>query len=136
MRAFLIDGTAFCYRAFHAIRELSTSDGRPTNAVYGFAKMLEALQRRERPDYLSVAFDVGEPTFRHKKFDGYKIQRKPMPDSLVAQIPVVKTLLEAYRIPVFEREGYEGEDVLATIAKQIVGNALEVFLVTGDKDVL
>jgi len=65
-RAFLIDGTAFCYRAFYAIRVLSTSDGRPTNAVYGFARMLQALREKERPDYLAVAFDVGKPTLRHE----------------------------------------------------------------------
>ena len=135
-KAFLIDGTAFCYRAFYAIRSLSTRDGRPTNAVYGFARMLEALREKERPDYLAVAFDVGKPTFRHEKFDAYKAQRKPMPDTLVSQLPVVKTLLAAYRIPVFEREGYEGEDVLATIAKQIVRRGVEVYLVTGDKDAL
>ena len=135
-KAFLIDGTAFCYRAFHAIRALATSDGRPTNAVFGFGKMLRALREKERPDYLAVAFDVGQPTFRHKKFEDYKVQRKPMPDPLIAQIPVVKTLLAAYRIPVFEREGYEAEDVLATITRQIVGRGIEVYLVTGDKDAL
>jgi len=135
-RAFLIDGTAFCYRAFYAIRVLSTSDGRPTNAVYGFARMLQALREKERPDYLAVAFDVGKPTLRHEKFEGYKIHRKPMPDPLIAQIPLVKRLLEASRVPMFEREGYEAEDVLGTIAKQIIGAGLEVLLVTGDKDAL
>ena len=134
--AFLIYGTAFCYRAFYAIRSLSTRDGRPTNAVYGFARMLESLRQKERPDYLAVAFDVGKPTFRHEKFDAYKVQRKPMPELLVSQIPVVKTLLAAYRIPIFEREGYEAEDVLATIAKRIVRHGVEVYLVTGDKDAL
>ncbi|MBI4342108.1 MAG: DNA polymerase I [Candidatus Omnitrophica bacterium] len=135
-RAFLIDGTAFCYRAFYAIRGLSTSDGRPTNAVYGFARMLQSLQEKQCPQYLAVAFDVGKPTFRHKRFEAYKIQRKPMPDTLISQIPVVKSLLQAYRVPLFEREGYEAEDVLATIALQIAGGGVEVFLVTGDKDAL
>ncbi len=135
-KAFLIDGTAFCYRAFYAIRNLSTADGRPTNAVYGFAVMLQALRDKEQPDYLAVAFDVGKPTFRHKMFAGYKIQRKPMPDPLIGQIPVVKALLAAYRIPIFEQEGYEGEDILATIAKQIAREDVDVFLVTGDKDAL
>ncbi|PIQ84846.1 MAG: DNA polymerase I [Candidatus Omnitrophica bacterium CG11_big_fil_rev_8_21_14_0_20_63_9] len=135
-RAFLIDGTAFCYRAYYAIRSLSTSDGRPTNAVYGFAVMLQALQQKERPDYLAVAFDVGKPTFRHKKFEDYKVQRKPMPDPLIAQIPVVKQLLQASRVPVFEREGFEAEDVLASLAKRLVAQGIEVFLVTGDKDAL
>ncbi|MBI3011924.1 MAG: DNA polymerase I, partial [Candidatus Omnitrophica bacterium] len=135
-KAFLIDGTAFCYRAFYAIRNLSTRDGRPTNAVYGFAMMLQALREKERPDYLAVAFDVGKPTFRHEKFESYKIQRKPMPEPLIGQIPVVKTLLAAYRIPVFEREGYEAEDVLATIARRIAAGGVDTFLVTGDKDAL
>ena len=135
-RAFLIDGTAFCYRAFYAIRNLSTSDGRPTNAVYGFAMMLKALREKERPDYLAVAFDAGKPTFRHQKFKDYKVQRKPMPEPLIGQLPVVKRMLAAYRIPLFEREGYEGEDLLATIAKQLAANGVEAFLVTGDKDVL
>lgn len=135
-RVFLIDGTAFCYRAFYAIRNLSTSDGRPTNAVYGFALMLQALRDKEHPDYLAVAFDVGKPTFRHEKFEQYKIQRKPMPEALIGQIPVVKRLLAAYRVAVFEQEGYEGEDVLATIAKQVSAKGLQVYLVTGDKDAL
>ncbi len=135
-RIFLIDGTAFCYRAFYAIRNLNTSDGRPTNAVYGFAMMLQSLRQKEQPDGLAVAFDVGKPTFRHQRFEQYKVQRKPMPDPLIAQLPLVKRLLSAYCIPVFEREGYEGEDVLATIAKRIAGQGVEVFLVTGDKDAL
>ncbi|MBI3996132.1 MAG: DNA polymerase I [Candidatus Omnitrophica bacterium] len=135
-RAFLIDGTAFCYRAFYAVRHLSTSDGRPTNAIFGFAVMLQALQEKEQPTHLAVAFDVGKPTFRHRKFEDYKVQRKPMPDPLIAQIPVIKRLLQAYRIPLFEQEGYEGEDVLATIATRIMRPELEIFLVTGDKDAL
>src|SRR3989338_7371853 len=81
-RAFLIDGTSFCYRAFYAIRELSTSTGRPTNAVYGFLTMLNALVEKERPEYLAVAFDLPKPTFRHERFQDYKSHRKPMPDLL------------------------------------------------------
>ena len=134
--AFLIDGTAFCYRAFYAIRVLSTSDGRPTNAVYGFAMMLKHLQKTQRPDYLAVAFDAGKPTFRHARFEEYKAQRKPMPESLIAQLPLIKELLAAYRVRVFEQEGYEAEDLLATITRRIASPTLEVFLVTGDKDAL
>ncbi|MBI3324180.1 MAG: DNA polymerase I [Candidatus Omnitrophica bacterium] len=133
---FLIDGTAFCYRAFYAVKGLATSNGRPTNAVYGFAMMLGALRKAEDPDYLAVAFDVGKPTFRHERFESYKIQRKPMPDPLVGQLPLVKQLLSAYRIPIFEAPGYEAEDVLATIASGIHGPGLEIFFVTGDKDML
>ncbi len=133
---FLIDGTAFCYRAFYAVRALSTSDGRPTNAVYGFAIMLQALRERRRPPYLAVAFDVGKPTYRHRQFAAYKAQRKPMPEALIQQLPLIKRLLQTYRIPVFEQEGYEAEDVLATIAEQVADDETEVFLVTEDKDAL
>jgi len=135
-RAFLIDGTAFCYRAFYAIRSLATSQGRPTNAVYGFAVMLKALREQRHPEYLAVAFDAGKPTFRHRRFAEYKIQRKPMPDSLIEQLSTIKALLKAYRVPTFEQEGYEGEDILATIATRIAARSIEVFLVSGDKDVL
>jgi len=135
-RAFLIDGTAFCYRAFYAIRSLATSQGRPTNAVYGFAVMLKALREQRHPEYLAVAFDAGKPTFRHRRFAEYKIQRKPMPDSLIEQLSTIKALLKAYRVPTFEQEGYEGEDLLATIATRIAARSIEVFLVSGDKDVL
>ena len=132
----MIDGTAFCYRAFYAIRSLSTADGRPTNAVFGFARMLHTIRAKERPDYLAVAFDVRQPTFRHQRFEAYKEHRKPTPEPLIAQVPLVKSLLAAYRVPVFEQAGYEGEDVLATIARQIAPRGVEVFLVTGDKDAL
>ena len=135
-RVFLIDGTAFCYRAFYAIRQLSTSDGRPTNAVYGFTTMLNALRKTQQPDYLAVAFDVGKPTFRHERYASYKSHRKPMPEALIAQLPLVKEVLAASRVPVFEREGFEAEDVLATIARRLAAEEVEVFLVTGDKDAL
>ncbi|HEX9780310.1 MAG TPA: DNA polymerase I [bacterium] len=135
-RAFLIDGTAFCYRAFHALPALTTRDGRQTNAVYGFATMLRALREREAPAYLAVAFDVGKPTFRHERFEGYKAQRPPMPESLIEQLPAIKTLLEAMRVPVFELEGFEAEGVLGTIARQLAAEGIEVCIVTGDKDVL
>ena len=135
-KAFLIDGTAFCYRAFHALPDLSTADGRPTNAVYGFAVMLQALREKEHPAYLAVAFDVGKPTFRHQRYQDYKIHRQPMPEGLVAQLPTIKALLGVYRVPIFEMAGYEAEDVLATLAKQLVGAGAEVLVVTGDKDAL
>ncbi len=135
-RLFLIDGSSFCYRAFYAIRSLSTSKGQPTNAVYGVAAMLRKLVEEEKPDGLAVAFDLPKPTFRHRKFEAYKVHRKPMPDPLVDQIPWIKDLFRAYRIPVFELEGYEADDVLATLALQAAGRGFEVFLVTGDKDFL
>lgn len=134
---FLIDGTAFCYRAFYAIQELNAPDGRPTNAVFGFFSMLNAIRQKLEPEYLAVAFDLAEPTFRHEEFEDYKAQREPMPDPLIEQIPLVKEILRAYRIPIFECQGYEGEDVLATVMNQIRQEPdLDIFIATGDKDVL
>ena len=84
MKLFLIDGNSFCYRAFYAIKGLRSSRGEPTNAVYGFISMLRKIVKDEKPDYLGVAFDLKGPTFRHKKYEDYKIHRKPMPEELVA----------------------------------------------------
>jgi DNA polymerase-1 len=136
MKLFLIDGNSFCYRAFYAIRELSTSRGEPTNAVYGFISMLRKIIKDEKPDYLGIAFDLKGPTFRHKKYEEYKIHRKPMPEELVAQLPVIKEVISAYNIPIFEKQGYEADDVLATVAKKLAKKSLGVYIVTGDKDAL
>ena len=135
-RLFLIDGSSFCYRAFYAIRELSTSKGQPTNAVYGVVAMLRRLIEEEKPEYLAVAFDLPGPTFRHRRYEGYKEHRKPMPEALVDQLPWIREVLAAFRIPVFEREGYEADDVLGTIARRAEAKGLTVYLVTGDKDAL
>ncbi|PIQ82163.1 MAG: DNA polymerase I [Candidatus Omnitrophica bacterium CG11_big_fil_rev_8_21_14_0_20_64_10] len=133
-RLFLIDGTAFCYRAFYAVRELSTSKGQPTNAVFGVVSMLKRLLEENRPEAAAVTFDRPEPTFRHDRFKDYKAQRPPMPDGLQSQIPLIKRLFEGYRIPVFEKAGFEADDLLATLADRAVRSGREVFLVTGDKD--
>ncbi|MBI3333383.1 MAG: DNA polymerase I [Candidatus Omnitrophica bacterium] len=133
-RLFLIDGSSFCYRAFYAIRRLSTSKGQPTNAVYGVVTMLKKLIEEERPDYLGVAFDLPEPTFRHRRYEAYKEHRAPMPEDLVAQLPWIKELLKAFGIPIFEEPGYEADDILGTITLRATKEGLEVVLVTGDKD--
>ncbi len=135
-RLFLIDGNSYCYRAYYAIKELRNSKGQPTNAVYGFLLMLKKLLASEGPDYLGVAFDLKGPTFRHKKFKAYKAKRKPMPDDLVLQLPLIKEMVAAYNIPIFEIEGFEADDILATIAKKISKKGIEVCIVTGDKDAL
>jgi len=135
-RLFLIDGNSFCYRAFYAIRSLSTSRGQPTNAIYGFVTMLNKIIKEEEPQYLAIAFDLKGPTFRHKRFEEYKIHRKPMPDELSEQMPIIKEVVSAYNIPIYEIEGYEADDVLATIAKRAKKAGHEVYIVTGDKDVL
>lgn len=135
-RLFLIDGNSFCYRAFYAIRSLSNSKGQPTNAVYGFNSMLNKIIKDEKPDMLAVAFDLKGPTFRHKKFEEYKIHRKPMPDDLVSQMAYIKRLVQAHNIPIYEMQGYEADDVLATLAKKARVKDIETFIVTGDKDAL
>src|SRR3990167_10273377 len=135
-RLFLIDGNSFCYRAFYAIRSLSNSKGQPTNAIYGFNSMLNKIIKDEKPDMLAVAFDLKGPTFRHKKFEEYKIHRKPMPDDLVSQMAYIKKLVQAYNIPIYEIEGYEADDVLATLAKRAEDEDIETYIVTGDKDAL
>ncbi|MDD5310737.1 MAG: DNA polymerase I [Candidatus Omnitrophica bacterium] len=135
-RLFLIDGNSFCYRAFYAIRSLTNSKGQPTNAIYGFITMIKKLIEDEKPGYLAIAFDLKGPTFRHKKFEEYKIHRKPMPDELVDQMPLIKEVVRGYNIPLFEMQGYEADDVLATLAVKAAEKGYEVYIVTGDKDML
>src|SRR3989344_8893619 len=117
-RLFLIDGNSFCYRAYYAIRHLTNSKGQPTNAVFGFITMLNKIIKENRPEMIAVAFDLKGPTFRHKKFEEYKIHRKPMPDDLASQLAFIKRAVAAYNIPIYELTGYEADDVLATVAKR------------------
>jgi len=135
-KLFLIDGNSYCYRAFYAIKELRNSKGRPTNAVYGFILMLKKLLEKEKPAYIAVAFDLKGPTFRHKQFEDYKAHRKPMPDDLVSQMDMIKEIISAYNIPIFEKDGFEADDILATIARKTAGRGIGVYIVTGDKDML
>ncbi len=136
MKIILLDGNSFCYRAFYAIRELKNSKGQATNAVYGFITMLEKLVKEIDPEGVAVTFDLKGPTFRHKRYEDYKIQRPPMPDDLVSQMPIIKEVVRALNIPIYEKEGYEADDVLATLAGKISGKGHEVYIVTGDKDAL
>ena len=131
---FIIDGPSYAYRSYYAIRRLSNSRGTPTNAVFGFAKTLKKLIADFSPDYLIVAFDVPGPTFRHLKYEEYKSQRKPMPDDLAIQMPLIKELISAFRIPIVEKEGFEADDMMGTFALQGKRAGLDVYLVTGDKD--
>jgi len=135
-RLYLIDATAFCYRAFYALKGLSTSFGQPTNAIYGFVNMLNKILREEKPEYLAACFDVSRDTFRQKKFAEYKIQRQPMPEGLSGQIPLIKELVAAYGIPVFEKAGFEADDVIATLVKKAKAAGFKVTIVSSDKDIL
>jgi DNA polymerase I len=135
-RLYLVDGMSHIYRAFYAIRGLSNSDGLPTNAVYGFTSMLRKLIQDERPDYIGVAFDEEGPTVRHEKYDQYKATRKPMPEDLVRQIPFIRRVCEAFRVPVIGFPGYEADDVIGTLSQLAVAGGLRAILVTSDKDML
>jgi DNA polymerase-1 len=131
---YLIDGTSLCYRAFYAIQELSTSKGMPTNAIYGFVNMLKKLIREYEPDMMAVVFDMAGPTVRHEKYEEYKIHRKPTPDELVDQIPKIKELVEAYNVPICQLQGYEADDIIATLAEKAKKKGIYVTIVTNDKD--
>jgi len=109
---FIIDGSAYIYRAYHAIRNLSSSKGLPTNAVFGFSRMLISLMETKAPEYLAICFDVKGPTFRHEIYPEYKANRPPMPEDLIEQIPWIKKVVEAFRIPMVEVQGYEADDLL------------------------
>jgi DNA polymerase I len=135
-RLFLVDGNSFCYRAYYAIKDLSNSKGFPTNAIYGFVTMLRKLMDSEKPDLLAFAFDLKGPTFRHKRYEEYKIHRKPMPDSLAVQIPVIKDIVKAYNIPIYEKQGFEADDIIGTISLLADQKGLSTLIVTGDKDAL
>ncbi len=128
----LIDGNSLLNRAFYAVNVFTTRDGMPTNGIFGFIKLLFKILEDETPEYLTVAFDMHAPTFRHKMFDGYKATRKPMPQELVVQVPVLKDLLHAMKIHTVELEGYEADDIIGTLSRAF-DNA-EVLIYTGDRD--
>ncbi len=135
-RVYLIDGSSYIYRAYYAIRHLSNSKGEATNAVYGFTNMLLTLLREEYPDRIAVIFDAQGPTFRKELYPEYKANRSAMPEDLVPQVPVIKEIVRAFKIPALEQPGYEADDIIATLAKRYAGQGLDVTVVTGDKDLM
>lgn len=136
-RFFLIDGNAILHRAYHSIPPFKTSKGEVTNAVYGFIRMLFDLYKREKPDYLGIAWDRAAPTFRHEQYADYKATRAAPPDDLYPQLPRLKEIIEAFNIPQLEMDGYEADDVLGTIAtKARAENDLQTIILTGDQDAL
>jgi DNA polymerase-1 len=134
-RLYLIDGYSNIFRAFYAIRNLSNSKGEPTNAVYGFVQMLRKMLREDNPDLVGVALDVGK-TFRSEKYEEYKANRAPMPEDLAAQMPRIRAVLEAFRIPILELSGYEADDVLGTLSCKAAEEGYQVVLVSADKDLM
>ena len=131
---FLIDAHALCYRAYYAIKGLTTRSGQSTNAVYGFTKTLQKILRDFEPQYMAVCFDVKGRSFRQQKFAEYKIQRPPMPEDLIPQIKLIKDVVRAYNLPIFEKEGFEADDVIATIIAEAKAADLRIVVVSDDKD--
>ena len=115
-RVLLIDAHGLCYRAFYAVKALKNSKNQPTNAVFGFCSILRKLLVQGQPTHVAVCFDTGKPTHRQKKFADYKIQRQAMPDDLVIQINTIRDIVRAYGFPIYELEGFEADDVMATLA--------------------
>ena len=136
MKLMVIDGNSIVNRAFYGVRMLTNSEGTPTNAVFGFLNILNKLLADESPDALCVTFDLKGPTFRHERYDGYKATRKPMPEELAVQMPILKEVLDAMRIPRYELSGWEADDLIGTISKKCEAAGWECVAVTGDKDSL
>ena len=132
----LIDGHSILNRAFYGIPDLTNSEGLHTNAVYGFLNIMFKILDEEKAQYLAVAFDLKAPTFRHKMYEEYKGTRKPMPQELHQQVPIIKEVLEAMGIPLLMLEGYEADDLLGTVARRMEKQGLEVSIVSGDRDLL
>lgn len=128
----LIDGNSLLNRAYYAMGVFSTKDGLPTNGIFGFIKLIFKILEEKKPKYFAVTFDLHAPTFRHKMYDGYKATRKPMPEDLAQQVPVLKELLASMNIRIVEKEGFEADDLIGTLSRKFGG--VEVYIYTGDRD--
>ncbi len=132
-KLYLVDGTSLCYRSHFAI-SLSNSSGFPTGAIYGFYKTLEKIISEHNPEFIGVCFDISKKTYRQAKYKDYKIQRPPLPDELGVQLPVIKKLVKALGIEVIEKEGFEADDIIASLSKKAVKKRMSVVVVSSDKD--
>ena len=136
-RLLLIDANSIIHRAFHALPPFTGPDGRPTGALYGICSILLKLWREDKPDYAAALFDRPEPTFRDKKYAGYKAQRPPAAAELIAQIVEAHDLFRAFGVATFEKPGFEADDLIATLAEKFRGGpGLQVVILTGDRDTL
>ena len=136
MKLMILDGNSVINRAYFGVKPLTTRDGLYTHAIYGFLNILEKMEKEEQPDAVCVAFDLHGPTFRHLKYDGYKATRHPMPEELAMQMPVMKDVLRAMNIPIYQCQGWEADDVIGTVGKICSNNGWECVVVTGDRDSL
>jgi len=131
---YLVDGSSYIHRAYHAIHNLANSKGLPTNAIFGFTRMLIKLLDDKSPQYVAVVFDAKGPTFRHRIFKDYKATRPPMPEDMAVQIPYIKEVVDGLDIAMLEKEGYEADDIIATLAALANDQGLHAIIVSGDKD--
>ena len=136
MKLLILDGNSVINRAYFGVKPLTTRDGLYTHAIYGFLNILERMEKEEQPEAVCVAFDLHGPTFRHNQFDGYKANRHAMPEELAMQMPVMKQVLKAMNIPIYECQGWEADDVIGTVGKICGNNGWECVIVTGDRDSL
>ena len=136
MKLLLIDGHSILNRAFYGVPDLTNSKGLHTNAVYGFLNIMFRVLDDEKADHLAVAFDLKDPTFRHKMYVEYKGTRKPMPEELHEQVPVIKEVLTAMNIPILTKSGFEADDILGTVAKRSQAAGMDVTILSGDRDLL
>ena len=131
---FLVDGSSYIHRAFHAIRNLSNARGFPTNAIFGFTQMVLKLLSDKNPEYMAIVFDAKGPTFRHDIYDLYKANRPPMPEDMVVQLPFIKQVVRHLGIAMLEEQGYEADDIIGTLARIAEEGGYQVVVVSGDKD--
>ena len=136
MKLLILDGNSVINRAYFGVKPLTNREGLYTHAIYGFLNILEKVEKEEQPDAVCVAFDLHGPTFRHQRYDGYKATRHGMPEELAMQMPVMKEVLKAMNIPIYECKGWEADDVIGTVGKICSNNAWECVVVTGDRDSL
>ena len=136
-KLFLVDAMAHIYRAFYApMVRMNAPSGIPTKVPFLFANIVRRLLKDYQPDYVGIVFDTSKPTFRDRLFESYKAQRPPMPDEMKIQLPYVRRLCEAMRLPILEFDGYEADDVIGTMAKQGVQKKLDVLVISNDKDMM
>ena len=136
MKLLILDGNSIINRAFYGVKPLTTREGLCTHAIYGFLNILEKMEKEEHPDAVCVAFDLHGPTFRHLQYDGYKATRHGMPEELAQQMPVMKQVLTAMNIPIYECQGWEADDVIGTVGRICGNNGWECTIATGDRDSL
>ena len=136
MKLLILDGNSVINRAYYGVKPLTNREGLYTHAIFGFLNILDKLEKEEQPDAVCVAFDLHGPTFRHLKYDGYKATRKGMDEELRMQMPVMKEVLRAMNIPIYECQGWEADDVIGTVGRICSNNGWECVIATGDRDSL